>query len=227
MNRNLLSNLATGVLVACALAMTAAVVRREFFPPRGGPDMRSRRVDNWQALTSAGQWLGDPRAPVRIVEFSDFQCPFCASLQPALRALERRYGDRLNVVYRNYPLESIHPYARTAAVAAECADFQGAFRAYHDALFARQDQIGVAAWRDLAAAAGVRDLERFDGCVRSRETDARVADDLRLGGRIALTGTPTLIINGMMMRGSLTEARIAAQIDQAMKSAPGTRTASR
>ncbi len=229
--KNAIANATSVVLMTCALVVTGLVVREQLGygkpgapPPADAPPVP---VSGWKEIAAGGTAFGSRAAPVTLVEFSDFQCPFCASLQPTLRALRQRYGARLNVVYRNYPLESIHPYARTAAVAAECAGAQGAFTAYHDALFSRQDQIGVASWHDFAAAAGVRDLPRFDRCVQRRESNPRVVEDLELGGRIALTGTPTLIINGLMLRGSLTEARIAAQIDAAIDAVPAARTALR
>jgi len=215
MNRNLLSNLATGVLVVCAVVVTAAVVRREFFPARGGPDMRPRKVDNWQALTSAGQWLGDPRAPVRIVEFSDFQCPYCAKTHPVLEAVRRRHPDRVAVLYRHFPLDPIHPYARRAAVASECAAAQGRFAEYSDALFAQQDSIGAKPWTRFAAETGVRDTAAFARCVTGARALANVERDARAGRDTDVQVTPTLVINGTLRPGAVSEAELERLVDAA------------
>jgi protein-disulfide isomerase len=216
MNRNLLSNLATGVLVLCAVVVTAAVVRREFFPARGGgADMRTRRVDNWEALTSAGQWLGNPRAPVRIVEFSDFQCPFCAKTHPVLEAVQRRHPDRVAVLYRHFPLDAIHPYARQAALASECAAAQGRFAEYSAALFARQDSIGVKTWSRFAAETGVPDSAAFGQCFTAARALANVDRDARAGREADVQVTPTLVINGTLRPGAVSEAELERLVNEA------------
>ncbi|HET7464425.1 MAG TPA: DsbA family protein [Longimicrobium sp.] len=215
MNRNLLSNLATGVLVVCAVVVTAAVVRREFFPPRGGPEMRTRRVENWEALTSAGQWLGNPRAPVRIVEFSDFQCPFCARTHPVLEAVRRRHPDQVAVLYRHFPLDAIHPYARQAALASECAAAQGRFGEYSTALFAQQDSIGVKTWPRFAAEAGVRDTAAFARCFSTARALANVDRDARAGRDADVQVTPTLVINGTLRPGAVSEAELERLVSEA------------
>ena len=216
MNRNLLSNLTTGVLVVCALAVTAAVVRREFFPARGGgPDMRPRKVENWAALTSAGQWLGNPRAPVRIVEFSDFQCPFCARTHPAVEAVRRRHPDRVAVLYRHFPLDPIHPYARQAALASECAAAQGRFAEYTTALFGQQDSIGVKTWSRFAADAGVGDSTAFSRCFTDARALANVDRDARAGRENRVEVTPTLVINGTLRPGAVSEAELERLVAQA------------
>lgn len=216
MNRNLLSNLTSGVLVLCALVVTGAVVRRELFPaPAAGPDLRPRRVSNWAALTSAGQWLGNPNAPVRIVEFSDFQCPFCAKTHPVVEAVRRRHPGRVAVLYRHFPLDALHPYARQAAQASECAAAQGRFGEYSTALFAQQDSIGIKPWARFAAEAGVRDAAAFDRCVKDERVAARVERDARAGRETNVQVTPTLVINGTLRPGALTEAELERLVAEA------------
>lgn len=216
MNHTLFSNLTTGVLVTCAVVITGAAARREFFPPRPlGPDMSTRKVDNWEALTSAGQWLGNPRAPVRIVEFSDFQCPFCAKTHPMLEAVRRRHPDRVAVLYRHYPLDEIHPHARQAAVASECAAAQGRFGEYTTALFAQQDSIGAKPWARFAAEAGVRDAAAFDRCVATARTMANVDRDARVARETKIEVTPTLVINGTLRPGALREEELERLVAEA------------
>jgi len=210
MNRDYLSNALTGVLVACALVVTAAVLRRELFTPAlpSGPDLQPRPVTNWARVSAGGRWQGRPDAPVRIVEFSDFQCPFCARTHPAVDAVQRRHPERVAVLFRHFPIQSIHPYARPAAIAAECAAEQGRFAEFASRLFAQQDSIGSKPWARFAAGAGVADAAAFDRCVRDSTTVARVDADTRLGVETDLEVTPTLVINGTMYPGSISEAAL-------------------
>lgn len=209
MNRKqIASNLLTGVLVGCAVLVTAAVVKREFLSSAAaapGPDLRPRKLENAAALASAGQVMGSPDAPVKIVEFSDFQCPFCARAQATIETVRRRHPDRVAVVFRHFPLDAIHPHARTAALAAECAAEQGRFHAYHDALFAAQDSIGVRAWDEFAAQAGVGNLPAFRECVASRRHAPAVERDARVAAGLGLQVTPSLIVNGELRPGLPTE----------------------
>jgi protein-disulfide isomerase len=208
MSRNLFSTLATCVLVACALAVTAAVVRRDLFPARAAaqPSLEPRPVRNWTALLSAGEWTGPKDARVRIVEFSDFQCPFCARTHPAIEAVRRRHPTTVAVLYRHFPLDPIHPYARPAALAAECAAEQGRFAEYASLLFAQQDSIGTKPWARFAADAGVRDGAAFDRCVNELRPAAAVERDVRAGNSVKVEVTPTLVINGTLRPGAITEA---------------------
>ena len=207
MSRDLYSDLLTGVLVGCALVVTAAVARREIFPPAAqGPDLKPRAVGNWAQLVSAGQWLGRRDAPVRIVEFSDFQCPFCARTHPIVETIRRRHPDRVAVLYRHFPLDAIHPYARPAAVASECAAEQGRFGEFATLLFARQDSLGATPWSRFAAQAGVPDAAAFERCVRGSRTMPAVDRDAKAGAETRIEVTPTLVINGMLYPGAVTEA---------------------
>jgi protein-disulfide isomerase len=218
MSRDLYSDVLTGVLVGCALVVAAAVARREIFPPSAqGPDMKPRAVANWDQLVSAGQWLGRSDAPVRIVEFSDFQCPFCARTHPALEAVRRRHPDRVAVLYRHFPLDAIHPHARPAAVASECAGEQGRFGEFATLLFAQQDSLGAKPWSRFAAQAGVPDAAAFERCVRESRTLPNVDRDAKLGAATRIEVTPTLVINGTLRPGAITEA----ELDSLLMRLPG------
>jgi protein-disulfide isomerase len=211
MNRNLLSNLATALMVCCAVLVTGAVVRRELFPPDAAAaqqDMKPRPVNNWNQLAAAGQRMGPANAPVQIVEFSDFQCPFCATFRTTLAALRAKYPERVSVLYRHYPIDALHPHARTAALAAECAAQQGRFEAYHDLLFAQQDSIGGKAWERFAAEAGVPDAEAFARCVGERRLAGNVERDFALAEATGISLTPSIIINGTLIPGALSETEL-------------------
>lgn len=209
MSRDLYSDVLTSVLVGCAVVVAAAVARREIFPAAAqGPDMKPRAVDNWAQLVSAGRWLGRSDAPVRIVEFSDFQCPFCARTHPVVEAVRRRHPDRVSVLYRHFPLDAIHPYARPAAVASECAGEQGRFGEFATLLFAQQDSLGAKPWSRFAAQAGVPDSSAFARCVHEGRTLPNVERDARTGAATRIEVTPTLVINGTLRPGAITEAAL-------------------
>jgi protein-disulfide isomerase len=205
-----LPDIATGLMVCCALAITAAVVHREFFPAAAAaqPDTEPRPVQNWEQIAAAGQRMGPAAAPVQIVEFSDFQCPFCATFAETLRKVRAKHPGRVSVLYRHYPIQQIHPYARTAALAAECAGEQGRFEAYHDRLFVAQDSIGTWAWERFAAEAGVADVPAFTRCVRDERLLAKVDRDAKLAEEAGISLTPSIVINGTLIPGALSEAEL-------------------
>jgi protein-disulfide isomerase len=145
--------------------------------------------------------MGAADAPVKLVEFSDFQCPFCASLKPALARILEKYPAEVAIVYRHFPLQRIHPHAFEAARASECASAQGRFRQYHDALYARQVAIGVMSWGDFAEAAGVPDLRGFRSCMADTAHAGAVRTDLATATELGLRGTPTIILDGYVLTG--------------------------
>lgn len=199
------SNAATGVLVACALVVTGLVARRELFPPTATATAASaeaeRDVGDWRSAPGEGSLLGPADAPVKIVAFSDFQCPFCASVTAQVDSILARDPGRVAVVFRHFPIESIHPHAFAAAVAAECAGAQDRFRAYHDALFKAQSEIGHTSWRQFAERAQVPALDEFDRCVSEQRPADRVRRDLEAARELGINGTPTFIHDGRMVFG--------------------------
>jgi protein-disulfide isomerase len=194
---------------ACAFVLTALLVRREMTSrsPRA-PFGQDRQVPDWVEVKSVGHRIGPDSAPVTIVEFSDFQCPYCARFaRQLLPAVLRRPDRAITVVFRHWPL-SIHPFATDAAVAAECAGAQQRFEAFHDALFANQDSIGVWSFDRFAELAGIPNLPRFSQCRSGQEARAVVERDRKAAMALDARGTPTFIVNGVMLSGALDAARI-------------------
>ena len=146
---------------------------------------------------------GDPNAPITIVEFSDFQCPFCARFHTqTLPAILEEYIDagKVNLVYRDFPLESIHPNALPAAVAAECANEQGKYWEYHDMLFETQNgwsrlssEAVISTFSEYAGEIGL-EQEQFDSCLESGKYLEEVKNDLSDGRAYDITGTPGFFI---------------------------------
>lgn len=162
--------------------------------------------------------LGNPDAPVTMVEFSDFECPFCGRFwRTTLPEIKERYikTGKVKFIYRDFPITSIHSNAQKAAEAAECADEQGQFWAYHDLIFQHQDALGVANYKRWAAEIGL-DTARFNSCLDAGKYTDEVAKDFRDGQAAGVTGTPTFFINGRSVVGALPFEQLASVIDAAL-----------
>jgi protein-disulfide isomerase len=150
------------------------------------------------AIDGNANVLGNPKAKIQIVEFSDFQCPFCSRVGEPLKEVAKHYGKDIAIVFKNFPL-SFHKEAMPAAQAALCAKKEGKFWEMHDHLFANQKSLkdlttdGFAEW---AKTVGVKDIDAFKKCVDSGETKAQVDADMAEARKAGVRGTPTLYING-------------------------------
>jgi protein-disulfide isomerase len=137
---------------------------------------------------------------VTVVEFSDFQCPFCSRAVPAVHDIEKAYGKDVRVVWKHLPL-SFHPNAMPAAIAAEAAREQGKFWEMHDKLFSDQAALSPAAYEKYAKEMGL-DLARFQASMKAPATRARVEADATAAAAAGVTGTPTFVVNGDVVVGS-------------------------
>ncbi len=140
-------------------------------------------------------FLGRADAPVTIVEFSDFQCSFCAQVKPLIEELMLRNPDKIKIVFKNFPL-SFHQHAKPAALAAMAAQRQGKFWEMHDLIFAAQKELNPAKIREIAQGLKL-DMTRFDRDITSQELTRRLEKDLADGQRAGVRGTPALFVNGM------------------------------
>ena len=159
---------------------------------------------------------GPASAPVTIVEFSDFECPFCGGLFPTLKQIEKTYSDQVRLVYRQFPLTNIHPYAQKAAEASLCANDQQHFWEMHDSMFGNQRELSIADLKQRAVDLKL-DAPAFNQCLDSGKHAAAVQKDIQEGARAGVTGTPALFINGRLLSGNQPYAEIKAIIDDELQ----------
>ena len=139
---------------------------------------------------------GPEGAPVTLVEYGDYQCPYCGQAYPIVKELQRRLGERLRFVFRNFPLSQVHEHAEHAAEAAEAAAAQGKFWQMHDYLFEHQKQLDDDHLVQYAGAVGL-DGARFETAMRDHAEQPRVREDFMSGVRSGVNGTPTFFVNGV------------------------------
>jgi protein-disulfide isomerase len=173
------------------------------------PPVRPRKT-----LDQSGPSRGAADAEVVIVEFADFECPYCSRAHETVQAVLNTYKEKVRIVFRHYPL-SFHLKAPKAAEATLCAGEQGKFWELHDALFESQE-IEVEALKLQAKRAGL-DEARFDACLDSGKTAELVKRDMQEGQRVGVTGTPAFFINGLMLTGAQSEESFQKIIDSELE----------
>ncbi|HAT48825.1 MAG: DsbA family protein [Nitrospirae bacterium] len=158
---------------------------------------------------------GPANAPVTIIEFSDFECPYCRKAQAVLGKLKETYGDKLRFVFRHYPLP-FHKLAPKASEAAMCANEQGKFWDFHDALFTDSQSLAVDALKELATKLKL-DTAKFDECLTSSRHASRISSDSAEGQQLGITGTPTFFINGLKLVGAVPLDAFKEVLDKELK----------
>ena len=162
-------------------------------------------------VAATGPSQGPANAPVTIVEFSDFQCPYCARLIPTLDQVKEKYGDKVRIVFRQYPL-AFHQNAQKAAEASLCANEQGKFWELHDAMFQNQQELAVEQLKAKAASLGMN-AEQFNACLDGGKFAAQVKTDFDEGAKAGVNGTPAMFINGRFLSGAQPLNEITKVID--------------
>jgi protein-disulfide isomerase len=158
---------------------------------------------------------GPENAPVEIVEFSDFECPFCLRVFPTITKVLATYGDKVRFVYRHYPLPN-HPNARPAAEASACAAEQDKFWPYHDRLFSNAGKLAESDLKQHATALGL-DADSFNACVASRKYRSDVESDIEAANAVGVNGTPAFFINGRALNGAQPFDAFKRIIDEELK----------
>lgn len=164
-------------------------------------------------ITQENHVRGDFSAPITLVEFSDFECPFCEKHVPTLERILEEYAGSVRLVYRHFPLKSIHPSAQKAAEASECASEQGKFWEYHDLLFDNQKSgFSVEKFKQWAVQLGLN-ASQFDNCLDSSKYAGKVDADASEGASKRVNGTPATFINGELVSGAVPYEDFKKKID--------------
>jgi protein-disulfide isomerase len=172
------------------------------------------------AVNSAGHPAQGPNdAPVTIVEFADFQCPFCKASEATVKQLQTKYGDKIRLVHMDYPLP-FHSHAMDAAKAARCANEQGKFWPYREALFADQSKLAPADLKATAAKLGMNSA-KFDACFDSAKYDSQIKADQAAGEKLGVDGTPAFFIDGRPLTGAQPLPKFSELIDDELANGNG------
>lgn len=172
-----------------------------------------RPVEPQLDVDDGGNYFVGPKdAPVTIVEFADFQCPFCARMVPTLNEIVEKYKGKVRWVYRDFPLREIHPEALPAAVAANCAGAQGQYFEMHHALFENYRTLGAPLYKELAGKLGL-DAAKFEACLRDPQMENEVLRDAQEGQNLGINGTPAYFVNGKKLGGAIDANEFSRLID--------------
>ena len=174
--------------------------------------------------TTGSPSTGPQNARITLVEFSDFQCPYCAAVVPEIQALLKAYPTQIKLIFKEYPLD-FHSQADLAAAAAIAAHKQGKFWAMHDAMFANRNDLSRKNILDLAKKNGI-DLNRFERDIDSTEVRETVVRDIQDGDRAGVEGTPTMFVNGQRYNGPIAVFSLKPVIEAALKQGPANQRAS-
>jgi diadenylate cyclase len=164
--------------------------------------MRPWESDRLEPVGARDHARGPKDAPVTLVQYGDYECPYCGEAYPVLKELQERVGEQVRFVFRHFPLDSVHPRARRAAQAAEAAASQGHFWEMHDLLYESQDQLGEEDLMRYAAELGL-DLRRFEVDLANDHHAWRIEEDRLGGNRAGVEGTPTFFVNGVRYTGPI------------------------
>jgi protein-disulfide isomerase len=151
-------------------------------------------------VSSKDHIQGKSTARIELVEYGDYQCPYCGRAYPILKNIQRSLGDDLKFVFRNFPLSEMHPHAFNAALAAEAAALQGKFWEMHDIIFEHQQHLDDKSLLGYAKTVGL-DLERFKKDIQTEALQNKVEQDFETGVRSGVNGTPSFFINGKKYNG--------------------------
>jgi len=165
------------------------------------------------AVSPSNPSVGSASAPITLIEFSDYQCPYCGRVEPTLKRLRAAYGDKIRFVWKDFPLTQIHPQAFKAGEAAHCAGDQGKYWELHDVLFNKQSELQPDDLKRHALTLGLK-TDDFNQCLDSSKYAERVRDGVAEGGQLGVNSTPTVFINGRRFSGAQPYEVFAAAIDE-------------
>jgi protein-disulfide isomerase len=167
-------------------------------------------------VSSRDHVQGPEDAPLTLVEYGDYQCPYCGAAYPVVKRLQRKLGKKLRFVFRNFPLTHSHPFALAAAEAAEAAALQGKFWEMNDEIYENQDELEPKLLPRWAEEVGVS-LEKFSASLKNGSISKRIKEDRSSGIRSGVNGTPTFFINGARYDGPPDFESMAAALNETLK----------
>ncbi len=189
----------------------------EFVSPRIEDLDWEMRLEPPRAQLAATRLIRGPTdAPVTIMTFSDYQCPYCVRSEPVLAEVLARYPKRVRVVHRHFPLDNIHSFARPASEAAMCADEQGKFWEFHDAIFARMGSLEKNSFREIGAEIGLGE-DALETCIEERRYSDFVQADFDAGQKAGVTGTPAFFVNGIALKGARDADALSRVVDSELE----------
>lgn len=204
--RNGVLSVSTILVAFSTLSLLGMVVMDRVRDPEAGPERPPPELldpETWRALSTVGHRLGPADAEITVVTFSDFECPMCGTFATrTFPAFQAEHEGNVALVYRHWPL-SRHRFAYPAARASECAAAQGRFFKLHDIIYEQQRSLGLKTFREFADEAGVPDLEAFVRCISDSDRVGAIERDIRAVQDIGGTGTPTVIVNGWLLKGGV------------------------
>lgn len=215
MRRDWFANAVLGVMCVCALVVTSLAMRRSLFSAT--PIANHAKVKEWSSYGGVGHRSGGAQARVVIVDFADYECPYCRQAIFRLDSLINRYPLEVALVERHFPLEGLHPSAFAAAVAAECAHDQGKFVEFRNALYGAQDSIRTWDMAHFGRLAGIQDSAAFKRCLTSGGPASRVRADMAAGNRLGISGTPTILVNGVRIDGAPSSGELDSLVNAALQ----------
>jgi protein-disulfide isomerase len=196
-----------------AVTMAAIVIRRELRPvPTGFAPQKPEYVATWASIPESGVELANPSGSIRLVEFSDLECPFCKRFQKTTVDTLRRRFPQLSIKFIHTPL-SIHRFAEPAAFAAECAGAQGGEPAFIEAVFSKQDSLGLKTWTSFAKDARI-DTSQFGRCMSSRPRFERLEADAAIVARLGIHATPSVMLEGWLFRSGISDTALVRMVSQ-------------
>ncbi|MDX2273701.1 MAG: thioredoxin domain-containing protein [Cyanobacteriota bacterium] len=182
-------------------------------------DLTTQMQSNPQAVIGSSPVTGSPDKKLVLIEFSDFQCPYCARAYQTVKEFMKKHGQEVTLVYKHLPLTNIHPQAMSAAQAAWAANQQGQFWPFHDALFENQSRLSEEYYQELAGQLGL-DLNRFNKDRQSKQAQAAIEQDMQMAENLGIGGTPYFILNGLAFSGAQPLQNFEQALDKAKQGSP-------
>jgi len=211
----------SGLLTVAAVVIAGALVHREIGAVRAPfPLVESQRYEgDWRDILPAGRVVGDSAAPVRVVVFSDIECPFCKRFHETLLRAVHKYPNDIAYTFIHFPLPS-HQSALGAARLVECASLAGKFETALDFMFANQGALGGEDWSWFAAGIGVDRHPEFESCLADTRTPELIERGLAAGASIGVRGTPVVFLNGWRYPGAPPDIEFSRAVDELVAGRP-------